>query len=302
MKFKKSELKTNEEVILTSSGLYKGNLRSGWKPGYLYLTNQRLLLWQSIRILFQTPLENITGISIQQKRFILRNKDALCVSCKHLNNEGSSRAWIIVKDVEMWKNKIFERSLLEVNQDKIDKIIKELDPESQSILFFVWENKHATINELFSLYNAPNHMEVLHRIRNIINPVSQKVIGFPVLVFERSKIDESTGEKVLFSWWVIGGAKLKEKPEDTLLDAFDEGDYLNIIIELKGAQEKDILLRVDEDKLTVSCKTSEAKYYEQVFLPSKINKKSVIRKYHNNILEVRLQKLKNEKQGLEVRH
>ncbi|MBA3062234.1 MAG: hypothetical protein FP833_04640 [Atribacteria sp.] len=200
------------------------------------------------------------------------------------------------------KKKIYEKSLLKIDQEGIDKIIKELDAESQSILLFIWENRHATINELFSLYNAPNHMEVLHRIRNIINPVSQKVIGFPVLVFERSKIDESTGEKVLFSWWVIGGDKLKEKPEDTLLDIFDEGDYLNVIIELKSAQEKDILLRVDEDKLTMSCKTSEAKHYEQVILPSKIDEKSVIRKYHNNILEVRLQKLKNKKQGLEVRH
>ena len=292
----KPELHTNEEFILTSSGAYKNSLRSGWRLSNFYLTNQRLFLWNSTKILLQIPLENITGINIQLKNFILRSKDALCISYQNLSNKSLSQVWIMVKDVHKLKKKIYERSLLEIDQGGIDKIIKELDPESQSILFFVWENKHATINELFSLYNAPNHMEVLHRIRNIINPVSQKVIGFPVLVFERSKIDESTGEKVLFSWWVIGGAKLKEKPEDTLLDAFDEGDYLNIIIELKGAQEKDMLLRVDEDKLTVSCKTSEAKYYEQVFLPSKVDKKSIIRNYHNNILEVRLQKTEDRGQ------
>jgi len=297
----KPELHTNEELILTSSGAYKNSLRSGWKLSNFYLTNQRLFLWNSTKILLQIPLENITGINIQLKNFILRKKDTICLSYKQENSEGFSQVWIIVKNLHKWKKIIFERSLLEIDRGGIDKIIKELDPESQSILFFVWENKHANINELFYLYNAPNHMEVLHRIRNIINPVSQKVIGFPVLVFERSKIDESTGEKILFSWWVIGGAKLKEKPEDTLLDTFDEGDYLNIIIELKGAQEKDILLRVDEDKLTVSCKTSEEKYYEQVFLPSKVDKKRIVRRYHNNILEVRLQKLRNESQELEVR-
>lgn len=298
----KPVLHANEEVIFTSSGAYKDSLRSGWKLSNLYLTDQRLFLWNSTRTLLQIPLENITGISIQLKYFILRRKDALCISYQNLSNKGLSQVWIMIEDVHKLKKKIYEKSLLKIDQEGIDKIIKELDAESQSILLFIWENRHATINELFSLYNAPNHMEVLHRIRNIINPVSQKVIGFPVLVFERSKIDESTGEKVLFSWWVIGGDKLKEKPEDTLLDIFDEGDYLNVIIELKSAQEKDILLRVDEDKLTMSCKTSEAKHYEQVVLPSKIDEKSVIRKYHNNILEVRLQKLKNEKQGLEVRH
>jgi HSP20 family molecular chaperone IbpA len=298
----KPELHVNEEVILASSGAYKDSLRSGWKLSNLYLTNQRLFLWNSTKTLLQIPLENITGINVQLKNFILRRKNALCISYQNLSNKSLFQVWIMVKDVHKLKNKIYERSLLKIDQEGIDKIIKELDAESQSILLFVWENKHAAINELFSLYNAPNHMEVLNRIRNIINPVSEKVIGFPVLVFERSKIDESIGEKVLFSWWVIGGGKLKEEREETLLDIFDEGDYLNVIIELKAAQEKDILLRVDENILTVSCKTSEAKYYEQVFLPSKIDKKSVIRKYHNNILEVRLQKLKNEKQGLEVRH
>lgn len=298
----KPELHVNEEVILTSSGAYKDSLRSGWKLSNLYLTNQRLFLWNSTRTLLQIPLENITGINIQLKYFILKRKDALCISYQNLSNKSLSQVWIMGKDVHKLKNKIYERSLLKINQEGIDKIIKELDAESQSILLLIWQNRHATINELFSLYNAPNHMEVLNRIRNIINPVSQRVIGFPVLVFERSKIDESTGEKVLFSWWVIGGGKLKEEQDEALLDIFDEGDYLNIIIELKGAREKDILFRIDEDTLTVSCKTSEEKYYEQVFLPSKIDKKSVIRKYHNNILEIRLQKLKNEKQGLEVRH
>jgi len=298
----KPELKTNEEVILTSPGFYKDNLRSGWKPGHLYLTNQRLFLWQPARVIFQVPLENIKGISIQQRGFILRSKDALCISYKHTNNEGRLQAWIMVKDVEEWKDKIFERSLLEINQEGIDKIIKELDPESQNMLFFVWQNKHAAINELASLYNAPNHMDILHRIRNIINPTSQKVIGFPVLVFERGRIDKSTGKKVMFSWWIVGGDKLKKGKKESLLDIFDEGDYLNIIMELKGVQEEDILLGVDEDKLTVSCKTPEANYYEVVSLPSKVGNKGVVRKYHNNILEGRLQKLKSEKQTLEVEH
>ncbi|MDI6889657.1 MAG: Hsp20/alpha crystallin family protein [Thermodesulfovibrionales bacterium] len=287
----KPELKANEEVILTNPGFYKDNLRSGWKPGHLYLTNERLFLWQPTRIIFQTLVENIKEISVQQRGFILRSKDALCISYGE-----SSKAWIMVKDVETWKNRIFERSLLEINQEKIDKIIKELDPESQNILLFVWQNRHASINELAQTYNAVNHMDVLHRIRNIINPTSQKLIGFPVLVFERSKIDEPTGKKVMFSWWIIGGDKLsafgaKVDRKESLLDIFDEGDHLNIIMELKGAKIEDILLGVDADKLIVSCKTPEANYYEEISLPAKVESEEIMKRYHNNILEVRLQKL-----------
>jgi len=298
---KKLALLTNEEIISESPGFCKDNLRSGWKPGHLYLTNTRLLLWQPARIIFQTSLENIKGISIQQRGFILRNKDALCISYKNQSGEGVAQAWIMVKDVERWKNKIFERSLLEINQEAIDKVIKELDPQSRNILLFVWQNRHATIDELAHLYKAPSHMDVLHRIRNIINPTSQKLIGFPVLVFERSKIDGLTGTHVMFSWWIIGDDKLSARgesvftgegdKEQSLLDVFDEGDHLNVIMELKGALEEDILLAVVEDKLTVSCKTPEVNYYEEVSFPSSVDSEGIVKKFRNNVLQVRLQKL-----------
>lgn len=299
------QLDANETVVLNHPGFYKDNLRSGWKPGHLYLTNTRLFLWQPARIIFQTLLDNIREISVQRIGFILRSKDALCIAYlpdgkaglrPPARNESAGmipRAWIMVKDVETWKNRIFERSLLEITQEKIDQVILELDQESRNILLFVWQNTHATINDLASLYDAPNHMDVLHRIRNIINPTSQRAIGFPALVFERNKIDESTGEKVLFSWWIIGADKKKEDKEQSLLDIFDEGDHLNVILELKGAQEEDILLGVDEDKLTVACKTPETNYNEEIMLPSRVDREAVTSKYHNNILEIRLQKNTN---------
>ncbi|MBU4349301.1 hypothetical protein KJ599_03150, partial [bacterium] len=71
----KPALHANEEVIFASSCAYKDSLRSGWKLSNLYLTDQRLFLWNSTRTLLQIPLENITGISIQLKNFILRRKD-----------------------------------------------------------------------------------------------------------------------------------------------------------------------------------------------------------------------------------
>lgn len=295
----KPQLNANEEVILNHPGFYKNNLRSGWKPGHLYLTNTRIFLWQPARIIFQTLLANIKEIGFQRIGFILRSKDALCISC---NSAGTiSQAWIMVKDMETWKNKIFERTLLEIDQDGIDKTARELDTQSRSILFFVWQNRHATINELASLYDAPNHMDVLHRIRNIINPTSQRVIGVPALAFERSRIDEPTGEKVLFSWWIIGNNKREKDKEQSLLDIFDEGDHLNIILELKGAQEDDILLGLDGDKLILSCQTPETNYYEEIELPSKVDRDTMARKYHNNILEVRLQKVEDGERMTEVR-
>jgi len=286
----KPELKANEEVILTNPGFYKDNLRSGWKPGHLYLTSTRLFLWQPARVIFQTHLENIKEISVQQRGFILRSKDALCVAYTNRSGGEISKAWIMTKDVEAWKNRIFERSLLKINQEAIDKLLKELDPASQSMLLFLWQNRHAAIEELARICNAPNHMDVLQRIRKIINPASEKLIGFPVLTFERSKIDEFTGKKVMFSWWIIGGDKPEKDKKENLLDIFDEGDHINIIMELKGALEEDILLDIKEAKLILSCRTPGSNYSEEVSLPSEVDTESVSKKYHNNILEIKLQK------------
>jgi len=286
----KPELKTNEQIILSNQGFYKDNLRSGWKAGHLYLTNIRFFLWQPARIIFQTPLENIKEISVQLRGFILRSKDALYLSYINQAGGGISKAWIMTNDVETWKNRIFERSLLVINDDSIDKVSKELELESRNILLYLWENRHATIEELASLYDAPNHMDVIQRIKNNINLTSERVIGFPVLTFERGKIDEFTGKKVMFSWWIIGGYKFKKRKEDLLLDIFDEEDHLNIFMELIGAEKDNITLNLDNNVLSVSCKNLESNFHEEITLPVQVEKRIINKKYYNNILKIRLNK------------
>jgi len=308
---KKPSLLACEEIVLEAPGFCKETPRSGWKPGHLYLTDRRFFLWQPARIIFQTPLESIKGISIQQRDFILRSKNALCISYRNHSNEGTAQVWLITKDVETWKNRILEKSLLEIDQEAIAKIAEELDTESRNILLCVWQNRHAPIDELARVYNAPNHMDVLHRIKEIINPTSQKVTGFPVLTFERSKVDGFTGEQVMFNWWIVGDSKVsvrngstfgaKEDKEQSLLDVFDEEGYLNVIMELKGVREEDISLTIVGDRLTVSCETPESNYCKEVSLPAKVDSEEAIRRYHNNILEIRLQKLKSNELAPEVK-
>jgi len=284
----------NEEVILTSPGFYKNNLRSGWKPGHLYLTNDRLFLWQPSRNIFQTFLENIAGISIQQRGFILRNKDSLCLSFRRPGSEELSRAWIMVKDVETWEKRIFERSLFQIDQEAIDRVSMELDPESKAIVSYIWENRFATIDEMASLYGASNHMDVLLKIREVINPLAEKTIGHPLLVFEKSKVDPETGKKILFSWWLIGGGSGWERMEERrgrLLDLFDEGDYIRVTMELFGVNEDNIQLRINRDKLIINANSLEKKYQEEISLPVRVNSDGLSKKYKNGILEVRLQKI-----------
>lgn len=285
----KPDLMENEEVLLANPSFFKDNLRSGWKPGHLYLTNLRLFLWQPARNIFQTSLDNIVGISIQQRGFFLRSKDALCLSCLHPGDEELSRIWIIVKDVEEWEKKIFERSILQINQEAIDRIVAELDPESRAVVSYIWQNRFATTEELLSICNTSNHMEVLLKIKEVINPLAEKMIGSPLLVFEKSKIDPETGRKILFSWWLIYEKRMDVR-EGTLFDLFDEGDYLRIIMELFGVSEKNIKLKVNKNKLIIAADSLEKKYQEEILLPTSIDSSEITKRCKNGILEVRLKK------------
>ncbi|MDI6814799.1 MAG: hypothetical protein QMC90_01765 [Dehalococcoidales bacterium] len=260
-------------------------MTSGWKLGHHYLTNKRLLFFQSSGTVYETPLSNIISITLEKKKYVLgRTKEVICLS---YDNRGRTvRIWLIMGDLETWRKRLSELILLD--EKAVDKVARQLDLPCSQILWYLWEHRHASIDDLAQLVDAPSHMDILHKIRGVINPVAEEVIGNPILEFERARVDPETGERVLFSWWIIGRKRPEERREEALVDVFDEGDHLTIIIELVGIQEEDIRLGVEGSKLVVSAENSNKEYHEEIALPAIVN--SFTTKFNNNILEVRLEK------------
>jgi len=284
-------LDRDEEVLLFNTGLLKENLRSGWKPGSFYLTNRRLLFFQPPRISFQTLLENITNLTIEKRAVILRSKNVILVTYREVEGEKVLQAWIAVNDIENWRRRIYERSLLMLNEETIDKIANELDSNSQEILIYLWQKQHARIEELAELIDAPNHMDVLLKIKERINPTAERIIGSSILSFEKSKFEPETGKKTLFNWWILGQKEKKEEKE-ILLDIFDEGGYLNIIMELPGVKMGDIFFKLEREKMTVSASSMSRKYYKEIDLPAEVDTKGLSKSFNNNVLEIKLKKAK----------
>jgi HSP20 family molecular chaperone IbpA len=81
-------------------------------------------------------------------------------------------------------------------------LMRQLEPDCEEILNYLMLYRHAKIDQLAELIDAPTHTSVLLKIRKNINPTAQKVLGQPILTFEESKIDPITGENVVFSWWL----------------------------------------------------------------------------------------------------
>jgi hypothetical protein len=79
-------------------------------------------------------------------------------------------------------------------------LYSEIDEESSHILRALYERRYATLDEL-SVCSGLTHYDVLHRLRDIIIPMSVKRRGRPIAVFLESATDLITGRQIAFSWW-----------------------------------------------------------------------------------------------------
>ena len=273
-----------DEVILKEKGGYLTPGQSRWRPGTLLLTPKKLTFFTSkLGLLWETALSSIKDLRIEKRVYGVSQSDTICVVYESFGE--LSKAWIIALNLETWRKEIYQRVLLKVDRETLDKMVTELDADSKEILWFLYEHRHARIDTLAQLIEAPTHMDILLKIREIINPTAEKMIGYPILSFESSKVDRETGEKVLFSWW-LAGQPHKER-EDPLLDIFDEDAELIVYLELLGIKEDKLRLSVMNNTLIINAGKD---YHKEIPLPVVVKAKSFTKRYKNNILEVRLKK------------
>jgi len=91
------------------------------------------------------------------------------------------------------------------------------------------------------------------------------------------------------------GPQVKEEREP-LVDIIETNGEVHIVVELPGVEKNDIKLHGTESTLTISVDTPQRKYYKEIELPAKVKVKETKTEYKNGVLEVRLPKIKGEKE------
>lgn len=76
---------------------------------------------------------------------------------------------------------------------------------------------------------------------------------------------------------------------EPMVDVFDEGGEIVMVVELPGVSEGEIKVDVQEDILTLQT-TGERKYGKDILLPAKVDAGSLQKTYKNGILELRAKK------------
>lgn len=149
-------------------------------------------------------------------------------------------------------------------RNNLERFMEHIDGKSREIIWYLLRNRYAGIRDLSDLIGASADTEVLTRIKEVINPVAKKFLGKELMEFKQSEIDESSGKKVVFKWWLRTDLQLTEKREE-LLDVFDEGDKIRVIAELPPAvEEKNIKVLVNDDIVRIIANDSNGKYERKV--------------------------------------
>lgn len=85
-------------------------------------------------------------------------------------------------------------------------------------------------------------------------------------------------------------AKRKFEDPKPLIDIFQENNYITIVAEIVGFNKESLKINVKDQKLTLSAKSKERRYYKSLNLPTVVIPNAMHTKFKNGVLEIKLKK------------
>ena len=295
MKKTKFPLESGEHLLLEAQGACKHESRAGWTLGHLFLTDRRVAVQSPSRIFLNVPLGNIRSLVVEKRPFVLCSKNVIILTCAPRTERGvSSRFWLITKDIETWCTRLYQMTQLKVDEDAIARLAAGLETEAAAVLWHIWRNHHANIEDLARLVDAECHSDVLLKIKAQINPLALEQLGCPILAFLPHGLDPRTGQHVSFSWWIPGRREenrpADKGPDSPRIDVFDEDTHVDVVIEVPGVAEEDILLDVCAGRLVISGASASGNFRKEIPLSIEVEPHGLTSRLNNGILLVRMER------------
>jgi len=131
-------------------------------------------------------------------------------------------------------------------------LMNRWDDKSKAILWHLYQRRHANIVELSEAVRA-SHYEVLSRLEEVIIPESRRILGEPIVKFEQSRMDITSGEKICFSWWIEDESPVSSNN----VELFHEGEKILIIAglpDVKLPDQIDVSARFKNGVLEIAIK------------------------------------------------
>ena len=85
-------------------------------------------------------------------------------------------------------------------------------------------------------------------------------------------------------------SKRKFEEQKPLIDIFQEKNFIVVVAEIVGFNKETFKINVKDQKITLSAKSKDRRYYKSLNLPTVVIPTAMHTKYKNGVLEVRLKK------------
>lgn len=97
-------------------------------------------------------------------------------------------------------------------------------------------------------------------------------------------------------------AKKKFEEPKPLIDIFQDNNNITIIAEIAGFNKETFKINVKDQKITLSAKSKERRYYKSLNLPKVVIPDETHTKYKNGVLEIKLKKAESTALGKADQH
>lgn len=75
-----------------------------------------------------------------------------------------------------------------------------------------------------------------------------------------------------------------------LIDIFQENNFITVVAEITGFNKETLKIHVKDQKITLSAKSKDRRYYKSLNLPKVVIPDVMYTKYKNGVLEIKLKK------------
>jgi len=94
----------------------------------------------------------------------------------------------------------------------------------------------------------------------------------------------------------------KKSEQKPLIDIFQDNNNITIIAEIAGFNKETFKINVKDQKVTLSAKSKERRYYKSLNLPKVVIPDETHTKYKNGVLEIKLKKAESTAIGKADQH
>jgi len=95
---------------------------------------------------------------------------------------------------------------------------------------------------------------------------------------------------------------VKRQDPKPLIDIFQDSNNITIIAEIAGFNKETFKINVKDQKITLSAKSKERRYYKSLNLPKVVIPDETHTKYKNGVLEIKLKKAESTALGKADHH